>query len=148
MLLPIIIAIVIIIASVGSITIIVSVLSMVQLPSKNMNSEIRQKGRKMLPALLEKINPFKYAGMVYPNMALTYEDSSIISKKKSIWLMLYLRDRRAILEAKDKHEKNLIRKRLAFMRKKHFFEQSFKKGYVHDDPPIRFERKIRVDIVD
>ena len=38
---------------------------------------------------------FRFKGMIYPGMASTYEDSMAISLRKSMYLALYLRERRS-----------------------------------------------------
>ena len=38
--------------------------------------------------------PWRFRGLIKPNMALAYADSSRIEKRKGIWMVMYLRARR------------------------------------------------------
>lgn len=40
--------------------------------------------------------PFRFKGMIYPKLALGYEDSRDVMERKSVCMVHYLRSRRAI----------------------------------------------------
>jgi hypothetical protein len=67
--------------------------------------------------------PFKFKGMIYPHMGMTWADSFEITKRKSICMVHYLRARRAMNDpslSEKSRSRELVAKQV--WRKNHFSE--------------------------
>lgn len=49
-------------------------------------------------AFLRRLNPWRFRGMIRPMMALSFDDSARVSARKGMWMVDYLRARRAMNE--------------------------------------------------
>jgi hypothetical protein len=70
--------------------------------------------------LVNFIRRKRFKGMIYPGMAVSYEDAKLISERKSIWMVEYLRARRTRVDcSKPLHIRNAVT--ISYYRKQHFF---------------------------